>query len=58
MKVIQMEMPLEEEIKLFEKTVVRNGFSTSTDTQGDEEAALMRRAVPPTVRKDKAEVGA
>ena len=58
MKVIQMEMPLEEEIKLFEKTVVRKGLSTSTDTQGDEEAAMMRRAVPPTVRKDKAEVGA
>ena len=58
MKVIQMEMPLEEEIKLFEKTVVRKGLSTSTDTQGDEEAAMMMRAVPPTVRKDKAEVGA
>ena len=56
MKVIQTEMPLEEEIKLFEKTVVRNSLSTSTDTQGDEEAAMMRRA--PTVRKDKAEVGA
>ena len=57
MKVIQTEMPLEEEIKLFEKTVVRKDLSTSTDTQGEEEAAMMR-AAPPTVRKDKAEVGA
>ena len=53
-----IEIPLDEEIKLLEETVVRKDLSTSTDTQGDEEAAMMRRAVPPTVRKDKAEVGA
>ena len=58
MKVIQIEMPLEEEIKLLEKTVVRKDLSTSTNIQGDEEAAVMRRAAPPTVRQDKAEVGA
>ena len=50
-------MDLDEEIKLLEKTVTRKELSTSTDTQGDVEEHMMRRAVPPTARQDKVEVG-
>ena len=50
-------MILEDEIKMLEKTVTRKDLSTSTDTQGDAEEHMMRRAVPPTVRQDKVEVG-
>ena len=45
-------MDLEDEIKMLEKTVKR-----TTDTQGDAEEHMMRRAAPPTVRQDKVEVG-
>ena len=50
-------LDLDEEIKLLEKTVMRKELSTSTDTQGDIEEQMMRRAAPPTVRQDKVEVG-
>ena len=51
-------MNLDEEIKLLEKTVTRKELSTSTDTLGDvEEHMLKRAAPPPTVRQDKVEVG-
>ena len=50
-------MDLEDEIKLFEKTVKRKDLSTSANTQGDPEEYMMRRAPPPTIRQDKVEVG-
>ena len=59
MKIIQEleKMDLEDKIKMLEKTVKRKDLSTSTDTQGDAEEHMMRRATPPTVRQDKVEVG-
>ena len=59
MKIIQEseKMNLEDEIKLFEKTVKRKDLSSSTDTQGDAEEHMMRRVALPTVRQDKVEVG-
>ena len=45
-------MDLEDEIKLFEKTVKRKDLSTSTDTQGDAEEHMMQRAAP-TKQSDK-----
>ena len=58
-KIIQQseKMDLEDEIKMLEKTVKRKDLSTSTNTQGDAEEHMMRRAAPPTVRQDKVEVG-
>ena len=59
MKIIQesQKMDLEDEIKLFEKTVKRKDLSTSTNTQGDPEEHMMQRVAPPTVRQEKVEVG-
>ena len=58
-KIIQEaeKMDLDQEIKLLEKTFTRKELSTSTDTQGDVEEHMVRRAGPPTVRQDKVEVG-
>ena len=57
-KIIQEagKLNLDEEIKLLEKTVTRKELSTSTDTLGDVEEHMLKRAAPPTVRQDKVEV--
>ena len=49
-------MNLDKEIKLLEKTVTRKELSTSTDTLGDVEEHMLKRAAPTTVRQDKVEV--
>ena len=51
-------MPLDEEIKLLEKTVVRKDLSTSLSTTDpeDEEAKMLRKTVPPPVRQTQEEV--
>ena len=51
-------MPLDEEIKLLEKTVVWKDLSTSLSTTDpeDEEAKMLRKTVPPPVRQTQEEV--
>ena len=58
-KIIQDETPmsLEEEIKLLEKTVVHKDLSTSLSTETeDEELKMLKKAAPPTVRQEQAEL--
>ena len=50
-------MALEEEIKLLEKTVIHKDLSTSLSTENkDEELKMLKKAAPPTVRQEQAEV--
>ena len=50
-------MALEEEIKLLEKTVICKDLSTSLSTETeDEELKMLKKAAPPTVRQEQAEV--
>ena len=51
-------MPLDEEIKLLEKTVVQKDLSTSVSTTDpeDEEVKMLRKTIPPPVRQKQEEV--
>ena len=51
-------MPLDEEIKLLEKTVVQKDLSTSVSTTDpeDEEVKMLRKTIPPPVRQKQDEV--
>ena len=56
LKIIQDEtpMPLEEEVKLLEKTVIQKDLSTSLSTENEDKE--LKKAAPPTVRQEQAEV--
>ena len=51
-------LPLEEEIKLLQKTVICKDLSTSLSTteNEDEEMKMLKNAAPPTVRQEQAGV--
>ena len=58
-KIIQDKTPmaLEEEIKLLEKTAICKDLSTSLSTENeDEELKMLKKAAPPTVTQEQAEV--
>ena len=50
-------MPLDEEIKLLQKTVVQKDLSTSMSTTDpeDKEVKMLRKTVPPPVRQKQEE---
>ena len=54
---METDCPLEDEIKLLEKTVIRKDLSTSLSTETeDKELKMLKKAVPPTVRQEQEEV--